>query len=324
MVYCLIPRDLAPKLHEPLRRHFRDDPSTEVVVECRSSDRRAVGDRRKVSEPRDAASERRRIRSISGRRISERRASLIELDAPELPRKARPHADRLLFVERLEPSDQQLEDADTARLVMSIQAGDADAFSLLYMRYFDRVYSYLRLLVASAHDAEEVAQQVFLKVLEGIPAYERRQAPFRGWLFTIVRNQAVNQLARSNRLEPVDPHTLELREDPPLSEHDIPALDWISDGDLVMLVQRLPLAQRQVLLLRFMVDLPHSEIANILGRSPTEVRKLQFRATTFLRDRLTALGRAPQEGPSRGRRAGWRRRARQAPVLRERRFALLR
>jgi hypothetical protein len=78
-------------------------------------------------------------------------------------------------------------------------------------------------------------------------------------------------------------------------------------------------AQRQVLVLRYMLDLPYSEIAAILDRTPAEVRKLQHRAISFLRARLTAVRRAPR----RGERSAWRRLPTQVRILRRRRYALL-
>jgi RNA polymerase sigma-70 factor (ECF subfamily) len=211
---------------------------------------------------------------------------------------------------------QEAQDAETARLVTRIQAGERDLFALLYMRYFDRVYSYLRVMLGDAHQAEDVAQRVFIDVLEGLPSYEAR-APFRGWLFVIVRNQALNELRRRGRIEPQEPATIDRSREGACVDEELPALRWVSDRELVMFIDRLPLAQRQVLLLRFMLDMGHAEIARLLERSPEDVRNLQSRALRFLRVRLTALGRGPRRV-----RGGLSRRPQQAPVLRMRRFAL--
>src|SRR5205085_662516 len=116
VTYCVIPHDLAGKLHELLRRHFGDRREVEVIVEQRANDRRRVAERRASTDA--PATDRRRIRAATGRRVADRRATAIALDPiAELPRKARPYAHLLAFTERLEPSTQQLEDVDTARLV---------------------------------------------------------------------------------------------------------------------------------------------------------------------------------------------------------------
>jgi RNA polymerase sigma-70 factor (ECF subfamily) len=321
VVYCLIPHDLAPRLHEHLRRHFADDPAVEMVVEQRTAERRRGGDRRAGTSSAQSLRERRRIRALEGRRITERRAALVAVDAPApLPRRAREHARRLVFVERLEPTGQAAEDADTARLVARIQGGDRDAFATLYMRYFDRVYGYLRILTRSATDAEDAAQQVFVHVLQALPEYERRGRPFRAFLFAIAKNHAIDQLRRDRRLELMDSEEVWRHR----AAHDTDAEqgegfpDWISDRDLMLFVERLPLAQRQVLVLRYMLGFSHRETAQILGRSVGSVTMLHARALSFLRARLARLGRVAGHA----RPIPVLRWHRQARALRARRFAL--
>jgi len=316
--YCVVPWELADKLHEPLRRHFRNDPDVDVIVERRHRDRRRDAERRASEAAATAAEERRRIRGAGGRRVGERRAALAAIEPPTLPRVAQRYVDQLVFVERLEPSDQHAEDHDTARLVTRIQAGDKQCFGDLYMRYFDRVYSYLRIALDDEHGAEDATQQVFLKVMEALPRYERRSQPFRAWLFTIVRNHAIRQLEKRARLDLVDPVELNTNHEgiEDVGPRGITALSWVTDRELVMLVERLPVAQRQVLLLRFMMDMTTSDIGAVLGRSTDDVRALQSRALRFLESRLTALGRTPRSGE----RIPMRRRRGAAPVLDARRY----
>ena len=228
----------------------------------------------------------------------------------------------IAFCERIEPSLEHLEDLDTSRLVTRIQAGERDAFAALYTRYFDRVFGYLRVLLNDGHEAEDAAQQVFLNLLEKLSQYERRQQPFRAWLFVVVRNYALTQLRKSGRLVSEDPEDIDRRRDEATeAEPDLHALDWISDRDLLLFVERLPLIQRQVLLLRYMLDLTDAQTAAILDRSREDVRAIQYRAVSFLRDRLIAVGRGPQQRKARERML---RCPNQAFVLRERRFSLIR
>lgn len=322
VTYCLIPEELAPKLHELLRRHFRDDPEVEVVVESRWRERRSGKDRRAKKGKLPANGERRLIRSLAGRRAGERRAPVTPLDeTPELPRRARAHADRIGFVRRAEPSGQRREDLDTARVVTRFQAGDRDAYNTIYSRYFERVYGYLRMALNDVHEAEDAAQEVFIKVLAGLPDYEPRAQPFRAWLFTLARNHAIDELRRLGRVEPVDPAELAERRESEEAAEDLAAfsaLDWIGDRDLLLLFERLPESQRQVLVLRFTLDLSDRQIAAIMERTPSDVRALQYRGLEFLRARLRALGREPKPASRRNQRA----RTKPAPVLRNRRFSL--
>lgn len=323
LVYCVVPRDLAPQLHEQLRRHFQADADVAVIVERRGIGRRSGADRRGARRHAADAAERRRLRAGAGRRAGERRATLVPVSGPvqRLPRKARAYAGRLAFFERLEPSGVVAEDLDTARLVSAIQGGDREAFALLYMRYFDRVYSYLRLLFRDPHEAEDATQQVFVKVLEALPGYERREGvPFRAWLFVIVRNHALSALRRRGRIQLEEPDELAWRRERGARDdgEDVSALRWLSDQELLKFIERLPLSQQQVLVLRYMLDLSIAQVAEILERTPNEVELLQRRAQQVLRARLLALGRAPRAA----RRVRWRIRPSQAIVVRERRFAL--
>ncbi len=317
-IYCVVPWELADELHEDLRTHFHSDPNIDVVVERRRRERRSSTQRRHAEV--DAVRDHRKIRNVDGRRVGDRRAAVAAIEAPTLPKHVRPHADRLTFLERLEPSDQHHEDLDTARLVTRHQAGDKEVFAEIYMRYFDRAYSYLRMALDDEHAAEDTTQQVFMKVMEALPRYERRTQPFRAWLFTIVRNEAIRHLEKRGRLEITDPVELtNRREDRSATApaEGLDALKWVSDREILMLIERLPMAQRQVLMLRYMMDLTTADIAAVLGRSTQDVRTLQSRALRFLEQRLKALGRAPrhrQPTIQMTRRRGGQ------PVLRARRF----
>ena len=217
-------------------------------------------------------------------------------------------------------------DAEDARLVKRFQGGDMDAFGTLYERWFERVFAYLRALIRNRDDAEDVAQQVFLKLLETPPDYEQRGKPFRAWLFIVVRNQALSHLKQANRLVATDPAEIARRREREGHAEDAErALTWITDSDLFVFVGRLPLPQRQVLLLRFLLDMTDVQIAAVLDRKREDVRALQFRAMTFLRARLEAIGRAPEvkDDDTEREQSGMVRCDNQALVLRERRFCLM-
>ena len=300
-IYCLVPQDLAKELHDPLHAHFRRDRSVMVVVDRRWSRRRNGG---------NGAS-------------AQPSTGLVEVAAPPLPRVARPHAERLRFVQRLELPGREGEDADTNQLVAWAQCGDTEAFAALYMRYFDRVYGYLRMSLRDRHEAEDLTQQVFLKALDHLDTYELApDRSFRPWLFRIARNLLIDHVKK---------HRPTLLEDPaevfdrrrsavgPADEATVQStLAWMSDSEVTLFIERLPLPQRQVITLHYMIGLSLEEIADVLGRSPGSVRMLDLRARQYLQERLTALGRKPTVARRRAMRTLWR----QVHVLRERRFAL--
>jgi RNA polymerase sigma-70 factor (ECF subfamily) len=212
-----------------------------------------------------------------------------------------------------------VDDAGIAALVERIQAGEREAFAELYARCFDSVYSYLHVMLRDTHEAEDATQQVFVKAMEALPRYRPQGPPFRAWLFTIARNHALSHLRKANRVEPEDPSVLERHRDLMAAE-EAPSLTGIADADLILFIERLPLAQRQVLALRFMLGLSVAETAEVLELNAGHVRTIQARALRFLRQRLTAIGREPEAHADR---SHAQRTRRKAHLLRRRRYALI-
>lgn len=316
MIYCLIPYELADKLHAPLREHFRHEPGVEVVVEQRTHERRSGIERRRMTGSSPTGPERRHILAQSGRRVAERRAEVEALSTTtvrEMPRRLRRYAAQIEFVERVAPTGERAEDADTARQIARFQSGDHEAFSVLYTRYFERVYAYLRVVLKDHHEAEDLTQDVFVRVLKALPSYERRSQPFRAWLFVIARNAARDHLVKHARVELMEANDLniayervtagvhgeteaesQIESGAPPNLAEALALSWIRNQDLLVLVERLPEAQRQVLSLRYMLGLQAKEIAKVMDLDPNHVSVLHYRAVSFLRDRLASLGRDPR------------------------------
>ncbi|HEX2017127.1 MAG TPA: sigma-70 family RNA polymerase sigma factor [Solirubrobacteraceae bacterium] len=294
----LLPADLELRLRPTMTRFCAEHGLT-LIVDARHRDRRHGDQRREERWPShseddvDPPLQRRRIRNVDGRRVGERRATFVPVAIPgSLPRRAGPYAERIVCVERIGLSAEHQEDWDTARLVTRYQAGEREVFSDIYLRYFDRLYGYLRMALRDSHEAEDATQQVFLQMMEALPNYELRSSPFRAWLFRIVRNYSINHLVKHRRVDVEDPMELDRRREN-IQDIDPAVLEWLTDKDLMILVGRLPLAQRQVIMLKYMLDLSAPEIAGVLGRSPDAIRQLQQRAMTYLRDRLGALGRGP-------------------------------
>jgi RNA polymerase sigma-70 factor (ECF subfamily) len=327
VIYCVVPRRLARKVHEPLREFFHDDTGVEVIVEQRRGERRSGRDRRSPDATVVTLRDRREIRARAGRRIEQRRASLVPVEPPELPESVLPYRDQLRFVERLEPLTVQQEDADTARLIGRFQGGERDVFSRVYLRYFDRVYSYLRIMLADPHEAEDTTQDVFIRVMEALPSYERREVPFRAWLFRIVRNSGISRLRQAQRLTLEPPEQIARREEPESQLPPPDSLEWLQDHELLSWVERLPLAQRQVIVLRYMLELNGLELAAVLGRSPDAVRQLHHRAMRTLRERMAERKKErgnksenSYSGRRRARPKAMTRRPRPSPVLQARRY----
>jgi RNA polymerase sigma-70 factor (ECF subfamily) len=319
ITYCVVPSELADELHESLRQHWRDEP-IEVIVERRRDDRRGGPRRRRPGEP-PSGQERRSVRSAEGRRVAERRMASTRPLELTLPAVAEPHAERLDFVVRRLPSSQAAEDVETARLVVEYQLGDRSALEDIYRRYFDRIYAYARVALRDPHEAEDVTQQVFTQVVEALGRYQlRRGTPFRHWLFRIARNTMLNARETQRRAQLEEPARVELRIEDGAAPKARDALDWLSDADLYMFVDQLPPSQREVIVLRYVLDMSGKEIASQLERSPESVRQLLSRALRRLEQQLVNVRR----GRGTVERSAMLRRPAGAPVISARRRALTR
>jgi RNA polymerase sigma-70 factor (ECF subfamily) len=152
--------------------------------------------------------------------------------------------------------------------------------------------------VGDVERADDLAQAAFLRAFAALPRYEAREGvPFECWLFTIVRNCAHTALEKERRQLLVEPADLAERADREQSL-DPPAAcsgSWIGDERLQRHYMRLPLAQRQVLALRFGFDFDGARTASVLGRTVTDVNTIQHRAL-----RQLAAWLKPQPRPFEG------------------------
>jgi RNA polymerase sigma-70 factor (ECF subfamily) len=175
------------------------------------------------------------------------------------------------------------DDGDVKRLVRAAQDGDRDAMRALYVRFAGGVLVYVGRIVPQ-RDAEDVTQQVFAKLLTELDRYRPCEAPFSAWVLRVARNQAIDHVRRS-RLVPCE----EVRD----------ADDAFDDAarecaaSLREALAGLTADQRNVLILRHLVGLSPTEIAEQLGRTVRSVHCLHHRGRSAARTALNDLGAAP-------------------------------
>lgn len=181
-------------------------------------------------------------------------------------------------------------------LVEQARTGAPDAFTTLWRRLSPVVGGYVR--ARGVGDVDDVTSDVFLAAFEGISRFTGGGAEFRRWLFTIAHHRAVDDLrARTRRHveEPYDPVT----DQRSTASAEAAALANAARDDALALLKSLPGDQQNVLLLRVVADLPASDVAVILQRSPEAVRQLQHGAIARLRRELVATeapGRVTSSG----------------------------
>jgi RNA polymerase sigma-70 factor (ECF subfamily) len=234
-----------------------------------------------------------------------------------LPGQVERVADQLEFIRLIEPTARQLEDVEVNRLVARYQTGERAIIDELYRRYFDRVCGYARSVLKDDYEAEDIAQQVFIEVMDGLPRFEIRPSqPFRAWMFWLARNRVRDVMRKRARLEIEPPTAIQTRREMRPSIVEQCQADWIADGELAELVAGLPVGQRQVLVRRYLADESTEEISSALDRSPTAVRILQHRALRTLANQIGPRRQSSVREPMVVR-------IRPATVARGRRFALM-
>ena len=181
---------------------------------------------------------------------------------------------------RLNPGGEAL----VAAAVRRAQTGDEDALRFLYLRFSGNVYGYVASIVTDLHDAEDVTQQIFAKLLVTLPKYEGRDVPFSAWILRIAHNAAID-CVRARRSTPV----AEVRS-PELEDLDV---SRERGRDLREALATLPDDQRDVIVLRFVGGFDAREVALRIGRSEMAVHGLQHRGRRALQSELTRLQAAP-------------------------------
>lgn len=192
-------------------------------------------------------------------------------------------------------------------LMLRVQRGDRAAFAALVDKYKQPVMNLVGRTVGDPHEAEDIAQNVFVQVFKSARRY-RPTARFSTWLFTIARNLCLNELRRRKR------HPTEPLEAPPPTEPEHPARQWsdattpgptqaLLQAELVEQIERvlaeLPEAQRTALLLCREEELSYEEIAAVLGCSLSATKSLIHRGRETLKRRLKPYLRGEETGPSR-------------------------
>jgi len=179
------------------------------------------------------------------------------------------------------------EDGTDEVLMLRVGQGDEPAFQLLVRRHLPRSIALARRMTASASDAEEIAQEAFLRVWTSAPRWRAEGAAFRTWLYRIVVNLCLDR----GRRKPFMP--LEDAGDPTDPAPD--ALTVLERQEtarrVAAAVEALPDRQRAALVLSYYEGLSNADAAAVLGVSVSGLEALLVRARRALRSRLD--GRAP-------------------------------
>ncbi len=180
--------------------------------------------------------------------------------------------------------------------MLEVGEGNAAAFEELMLRYQVRLLNVIAHIVGSRDQAEDLVQEVFLRVYRARRTY-KPGAKFSTWLFTIANNVAVNAIKTIARRHEVK---LDARESGPMGANPLEAIIMASSGQIParqidkaetreivrLAIETLGHRQRMAVLLSKFEGMGYDEIAEVMEMSPQAVKSLLFRARGNLRDVL--------------------------------------
>jgi RNA polymerase sigma-70 factor, ECF subfamily len=184
--------------------------------------------------------------------------------------------ERTWTVNQLEPGKTEAVSEET---IKRAQNGDANAMSELYEQFKPSVYRYLYFRSEGQQVAEELTTEVFIRVIESLPRYKIKSTPFQAWLFRIARNLVIDHYRRSKTRQ----HLM-------LDENMAGTKEWTESivehrldlEELQQALRKLSPDQCDVIVMRFLADMPISQVAQALKKSQGAVKMLQARALKSL------------------------------------------
>lgn len=173
-------------------------------------------------------------------------------------------------------------------LIQRAQSMDLDALATIYDKYYSAVFRYAYYRIQDQTQAEDIASEVFVRMVERIETYRQRGSPILAWLFTIAHNLVVDSY-HSKKKE----NTSRLDDEYIKSnvQHLSQFVERQQDLDcLEGAMRQLTENQRKFIILRFFEEYDIAEVARILGKNERAIRSLQHRALASLTRALKREG----------------------------------
>lgn len=178
-------------------------------------------------------------------------------------------------------------ESDDEHLIIEYLDGNQDSFRLLVEKYTPSIYNFSVRFVGPEY-ANDITQDVFIKVWKNIKKFDSKRANFKTWIFTITRNTITDYL-RKKKMIPFS--TLdkedELFEDSIEDEAILPseALARLEDKELLNnILDKIPENYREILVLHYQEEMTFDEIGKILGKPLNTVKSYHRRALIKLKE----------------------------------------
>lgn len=175
-------------------------------------------------------------------------------------------------------------------LIQRAQAGDHGAFSELYTSCYAPVYRFIVVRVKSKEDADDITQDVFVKMLRALPTYQSRSDSLLPYLFTIARNAIIDYLRKKKPIYD-DDALWDLASADPSPEEAARLGGEVTE--VLKALHKLSEAEEAAITLKYLDGLGTAEVAGILGRTEESVRQLLSRGIRNIRSILESTSSKP-------------------------------
>jgi len=193
-------------------------------------------------------------------------------------------------------SNRRMDKAET-EAIRDVLAGDRDAYRLLMERHFCSVTRVAFRITGNEADAEEAAQEAFLRAYNKLPSF-RQDSAFSTWIMRITMNTAINLVERRKR--DLSYHAPRIADEPSTADHTVRIADSQASPEVNLLnreavslrqaaMAELTPMERTAFTLRHMEDVPMAEIAAALNITSNSAKQAVFRAVSKLRRSLTPV-----------------------------------
>jgi len=183
---------------------------------------------------------------------------------------------------------------DFARVLADAQGGSEDQFAVLWRDANPALLRYLRVL--APENAEDIAAETWVHVVRGLARFVGDEAAWRAWLFTTARRRLIDQ-ARVRKRHPAEPlDDVSAAEMPRTPDAAQIALENLATESAIALVSQLPPPQAEVIMLRVVAGLDTEAVAELLGKTPGNIRVMAHRGLKKLEDLLGRAGVTSRAG----------------------------
>jgi RNA polymerase sigma-70 factor (ECF subfamily) len=168
-----------------------------------------------------------------------------------------------------------------AGLIRRAQQGDQQALVDIYQRCQPSIYTYIFYRIGDQALSEDLTAEVFVRMIDKLPAFVQDKRPILAWLYTIARNLVIDHYRRAGKQVPL------LIEESLMVDDELnrpPALveQRLNRQNLIKALRHLTEEQRQVIVLKFVEDRSNAEVAVLLDKTEGAVKSLQHRALAAL------------------------------------------